>query len=82
MYGPLLMLVIFAPLFVVALIVAIVPFHLYEHYEEKRWYTDKYGNKYCFYGSEGDFKRLLEENPAALAKLQKNEKKRNCYKDE
>lgn len=80
MYGPLLMLVIFIPLFLVVLFFAIAPYHIYDRYEGKRNYTDKYGNHYYFYDSESDVKRLSEKNPTELAKLRKNEKKRRFWR--
>lgn len=80
MYGPLLMLVIFIPLFLIVLFFAIAPFHIYDRYEEKRYYTDKNGTKHCFYDSESDVTRLSKENPTELAKLQKNEKKRRFWR--
>ena len=79
MYGPLLMLFIFTPLFLIALFLAIAPYHIYDHYEEKRYYTDKSGIRHVFYDSESDVKRLSKENPTVLAKLQKNEKKRRFW---
>ena len=79
MYGPLLMLVIFTPLFLIALFFAIAPFHIYEHYEEKRYYTDKDGIRHIFYDSESDEKRLSKDKPAVLVKLRKNDKKRRFW---
>jgi hypothetical protein len=79
MYGPLLMLVIFIPLFLIVLFFAIAPYHVYDHYEEKRYYTDKNDTQHVFYDSEYDVKRLSKENPALLVKLQKNEKKRRFW---
>lgn len=79
MYGPLLMLVIFTPLFLIALFFAIAPYHIYEHYEEKRYYTDKDGIRHVFYDSEYDDKRLSKDNPTKLAKLRKNDKKRRFW---
>lgn len=79
MYGPLLMLVIFIPLFLIVLFFAIAPFHIYERYEEKRYYTDKHGTQHIFYDSESDEKILSKENPAALVKLRKNDKKRRFW---
>lgn len=79
MYGPLLMLVIFIPLFLIVLFFAIAPFHIYDHYEEKRYYTDKNGIQHIFYDSEYDVKRLSKDNPTVLAKLRKNDKKRRFW---
>ena len=58
---------------------AIASYHIYDHYEKKRYYTDKNGTKHCFYDSESDVTRLSKNNPAVLAKLQKNEKKRRFW---
>jgi hypothetical protein len=80
MYGPLLMLVIFAPLFVVALFFAIVPDRLHEHYDRKRYYTWKDGERHCFYGQEYEVKRLAEWDPILLADLQKKYKKMEYWR--
>lgn len=79
MYGPLLMLVIFIPLFLVVLFFSIAPLRIYEHYEEKRYYTDKDGIQHIFYDSESDIKRLSKYNPTVLVKLRKNDKKRRFW---
>ena len=79
MYGPLLMLVIFIPLFLIVLFFAIAPYHIYDHYEEKRYYTDKDGIQHIFYDSESDVKRLSKYNPTVLVKLRKNDKKRRFW---
>lgn len=79
MYGPLLMLVIFGPLFVAALALAIVPSWLHERYDRKRYYIWK-DDRHCFYGHEYEVKRLAEWNSILLADLQKNYKKMEYWR--
>ena len=77
MYGPLLMLIILAPIFLIALFWAIAPYHLYRHYDRKLDYTDPVNScltEFCDMKYE---RRQLEEagQQDLLAKLQKDYKK-------
>ena len=77
MYGPLLMLIILAPIFLIVLFWAIAPYHLYRHYDRKLDYTDPVNScltEFCDMKYE---RRQLEEagQQDLLAKLQKDYKK-------
>ncbi len=81
MYGPLLMLIILAPLFLIALFWAIAPYHLYRHYDSKLNYTDPVNGCLTEFSDMRYERRQLEEagQQDLLAKLQKDYKKSHFW---
>ena len=82
MYGPLLFTIIFAILFALSLLWAILPYRLYKKYDKKCYYTDANGEQCAFYPDSIQEGRMIkagrEEEVKRLRKCAS--KKRFWYK--
>ena len=81
MYGPLLMLIICVPLFLIALFWAIAPYRIYKYYDGKLNYADpKTGEFEEFRGGKYECLRLEEAGQhELLAQLKRTQKKENFW---
>lgn len=83
MYGPLLLLIILVPLFLVSIFFLIAPYQFYKHYGEKIcYYDERWGEKTEFRNWDSEIKAFEKAGKhEELAQLQHNHKKYKFWRD-